>query len=238
MSKRIQLWSGPRNISTALMYSFAQREDTKVFDEPLYGYYLKNSQASCYHPGSIEVLKSMELEGEKVVEQMMKDTSKPILFFKQMTHHLLDLDRGFMKDCKNIILTRDPKEMLPSFAKEIPNPSMQDVGYAAHLELIDHFKDRGIEFIVLDSKRILLDPEKILRTLCDALAIPWDAKMLQWDQGARPEDGVWAKFWYESVHQSTGFQKYQPKKDAFPEHLLPLLAECKPIYEKLLQIAL
>ena len=140
-----------------------------------------------------------------------------------------------MRDCFNLILTRDPKEMLPSFAKEIENPKMQDVGYAAHLELIEYYKENGIDYWVLDSKTILLDPEKELKKLCDHLDIPWDQKMLSWKAGAREEDGVWAKYWYDNVHKSTGFQAYSPKLDPFPKHLIPLLEECTPLYEQILK---
>lgn len=233
-TKRIQLWSGPRNVSTALMYSFAQRADTKVFDEPLYGYYLKNSRAKEYHPGAQEVLDRMELDGEKVVELMMSDHGKAVLFFKQMTHHLLDLDRSFMKECQNLILTRDPAEMLPSFAKEIEHPSMKDVGYADHLELIQYFKQENIPFVVLDSKRILEDPKEVLNRLCHYLEISFDEHMLYWEAGPLKEDGIWAKYWYANVHKSTGFQAYQPKNETMPADLEALYQTCKPIYEELL----
>lgn len=238
MIKRVQLWSGPRNVSTALMYSFAQRDDCKVFDEPLYGYYLKNSNASCYHPDPIGVMKSMELVGERVVKQMMSDESSPVLFFKQMTHHLLDLDRSFMKDCINIILTRDPKEMLPSFVKDIPNPKMKDVGYAAHNDLINYFEENAISYVVLDSRRLLLDPQGVLEKLCDFIQIPFQNKMLKWKAGPRPEDGVWAKYWYQNVHRSSGFAPYQKKSEDVPAHLETLLNECLPIYESLRKKAL
>ena len=140
---RICLWSGPRNVSTALMYSFAQRPDTVVYDEPLYGHYLHSTQASTYHPGAQEVLQEMELDGNKVIESMMGSHSKPVVFFKNMTHHLLDVDRSFMTEVHNVLLTRNPVEMLPSFAKEIPNPTMLDVGYEAHIELIRHLNSLG-----------------------------------------------------------------------------------------------
>ena len=118
-SKRICLWSGPRNISTALMYSFAQRADTKVYDEPLYAHYLCQTNANEYHPGADDVMASLENDGEKVIEMMMGEHEKPIVFFKNMTHHILDLDKSFLKDTINVILTRDPVEMLPSFAEVI-----------------------------------------------------------------------------------------------------------------------
>lgn len=236
--KRICLWSGPRNISTTLMYSFAQREDTMVFDEPLYAYYLSNSIAKEYHPGTQDILDSLEHNGEKVIDKMMTNQEKPILFYKNMTHHLLDLNLDFMKDVYNVILTRDPFEMLPSFDKVITNPSIHDVGYAKHSELLDYFEAHNIEPIVLDSKRILLNPKKVLTELCDFIGIPFDENMLQWQAGAREEDGSWAKYWYANIHKSTGFLKYKPKTEPFPKHLEGLLKECIPHYNKLLKYAI
>ena len=233
--KRLFLWSGPRNISTTLMYSFAQRKDTRVYDEPLYGYYLKNTDADEYHPDAPLVMESMECEGQKVVEMMLGGHDRPVVFFKNMTHHLLDLDRSFLRFGINIILTRDPREMLPSFHKVIPNPKMKDVGYQAHLDLIDHCLENQIVFIVIESSRILKDPEKGLKDLCEKAGIEFDPAMLSWPRGPRPEDGVWAKHWYASIHDSTGFKPYQPKNEAFPEELEPLLGECLPIYEKIMK---
>lgn len=237
-TKRICLWSGPRNISTALMYSFAQRKDTSVYDEPLYGYYLSQTDADEYHPGAEEVLESMETDGQKVVDWMMGPHDKPVAFFKQMTHHLINLDRSFLDETINIILTRDPKEMLPSYAKQVEKPSMRDVGYAQHLELLRYLQERESEFVVLTSKGVLIDPPQTLRKLCNSIGIPFDEAMLSWEKGARPEDGVWAKYWYQNVHQSTGFKPYQPKTEPFPEELKPLLEKCRPIYEELAEYAI
>ena len=232
--KRICLWSGPRNISTALMYSFAQRKDTKVFDEPLYAYYLRNHpEAQKYHPGTNDILKTMENDGEKVVEMMLNTNEKPVLFFKHMTHHLLGLKRDFMQNTINIILTRNPEDMLPSFDKVIKNPSLDDVGYALHMELINYFKKHNISFAVLDSKKVLLNPQKMLHKLCDFAEIPYDENMLSWQPQQRSEDGIWAKYWYNSVHKSSGFMKYKDNDDIFPEHLKPLLKECLPYYKQL-----
>ncbi|WP_229719405.1 sulfotransferase-like domain-containing protein [Winogradskyella schleiferi] len=237
--KRICLWSGPRNISTALMYAFAQRNDTKVFDEPLYAYYLKNHpEAHKYHPGSEAILDTMENDGEKVVDMMLNTCEKPVLFFKHMTHHLLGLKRDFMKNTINIILTRNPKEMLPSFDKVIKNPSLHDVGYALHVELVNYFKAQGIQFAVLDSKNVLLNPEQILEKLCEFIEISFDKNMLSWHPQQRKEDGVWAKYWYDNVHKSSGFIKYKAKGDPFPEHLIPLLEESIPHYNTLLKFSI
>ena len=227
--KRIALWSGPRNISTALMYSFAQRSDTKVFDEPLYAHYLNNTKAHEYHPGAQDVLRTMENDGNKVIDMMVKNSERPVIFYKNMTHHLLDLDRNFMKEMVNVILSRDPLEMLPSFAKVIPNPTMDDVGYRAHIDLIQFFKDHNIRFVVMDGMKTLLNPEGVLKQLCEFAGIDFDPNMLQWEPHQRPEDGVWAQYWYASVQRSRGFAKYNPKTEAFPEHLEPLLKASRVI---------
>lgn len=231
--KRISLWSSPRNISTALMYSFAQRSDTRVYDEPLYAYYLANSNADEYHPSAEDILNTMENDGEKVVQMMLGANDQAVHFFKNMTHHLLDLERGFLKQLTNVILTRDPVEMLPSFAKVIPNPSMRDVGYALQTDLLKTLQEMNLPVIVIDSKSILLNPAQQLEKLCAAIDIPFDEAMLSWKVGARPEDGVWAKYWYASVHQSTQFQTYRPKTAPFPDYLKPLLEECQVHYEVL-----
>ncbi|MDO1500201.1 sulfotransferase family protein [Winogradskyella maritima] len=239
MSKHICLWSGPRNISTALMYSFAQRSDCKVVDEPLYAYYLKHHpEARQYHPGADDVLNNMEKDGNKVIEEMFNNKTSPMYFYKHMTHHLLDLDRSFMKKTINIILTRDPNEMLPSFAKVIPNPTINDVGYRLHVELLNYFKLKNISFVVLDSKSVLLNPHEALRSLCQKIDIPFEESMLSWKPQKREEDGVWARYWYDNVHKSSGFMPYKAKEEAFPERLQSLLEESQRHYETLLQYAL
>lgn len=216
------------------MYSFAQRPDTKVYDEPLYAYYLSNTKAKEYHPDAELVIKDMECIGEKVVEEMLMNTSSEVVFFKNMTHHLLHLDRGFMKKGLNIILTRDPVEMLPSFHKVIKNPSLDDVGYKAHMFLIEEFEKKDIPYVVMDSRCILNNPKKELERLCNLANIPFYKQMLTWSAKARNEDGVWANHWYASIHNSTGFMKYQKKNEAFPEELKPLLKECQPYYKLLI----
>lgn len=231
---RICLWSGPRNISTALMYSFAQRADTVVYDEPLYAHYLAHSPAREYHPGAEEVLASQENDGEKVIADLiLGQHARPVAFFKNMTHHLPGLKTDFLKNTRNVLLTRHPREMLISFSKVIHQPTMADVGYAAHLQLLELLASYGQTPLVLDGTQVLLNPRQVLGKLCAQLEIPFDAAMLSWQAGARPEDGIWAKYWYRQVHQSTGFLPYQPSDLPFPSHLQPLLEECLPIYEAL-----
>ncbi len=234
-TKRICLWSGPRNVSTALMYSFAQRSDTKVYDEPLYAHYLRQTDADEYHPGAEDILATMENDGKKVVEMMLGPHDEDVVFFKHMTHHLVDLDLEFLQDCINVILTRDPRPMIVSFDKVIPNPTMQDVGYEAHLKLLDHLEQKGQRVIVLDSKDILMNPRKALSEFCEAVGIPFEESMLSWNAGPIPEDGIWAKYWYTNVHRSTGFQPYKEKELEFPKRLEPLLDQCQKIYQRLIQ---
>lgn len=237
-TKRICLWSGPRNISTALMYSFAQREDTTVVDEPLYAHYLSNTDARNYHPGAKEVLESQENDGQKVVDEIiLGDYDTPIAFFKNMTHHLVNLDLSFMEKTVNVILTRPPKDMLPSYAKQVKNPTMRDVGYAKHLEIVKYLKSIDKKPVIVDSKDILQYPQSRLRELCGTLGIPFDEAMLKWPAGPRKEDGVWAKYWYHNVHRSTGFRAYKAKTEPFPEELEDLLEECQEAYEELLTYA-
>ena len=237
--KRICFWSGPRNISTALMYSFAQRDDTVVYDEPLYAHYLSKHAARNYHPGAEEVIATMENDGEKVVRDLiLGDQPKPVAFFKHMTHHSFNLDLDFLSKTVNVLLTRDPVDMLPSFATQIDTLTLQDVGYKSHTDLLNHLQSIGQNPPVLDSKEVLLNPKKVLSILCEWIGISFQNDMLSWNAGARPEDGSWAKFWYKSVHQSTGFGKYVQKSDPFPDELKPLLEVCKPYYEQLSAIAI
>ena len=235
---RINLWSGPRNISTALMYSFAQRADTRVCDEPLYAHYLIHTDARDYHPGAEDIIAAQENDGERVVRDLLLGScEKEVLFCKQMTHHLVELDWAFMREMVNIILTRDPRDMLPSYAQQVSTPSLRDVGYAQHIKLLQHLRSLGQEPVVLDARQTLLNPRSVLETLCARIGLPFDEHMLHWSAGPRPEDGVWAPHWYENVHRSTGFQPYQPKEVPFPDKLKPLLAECQPYYDQLLPLA-
>lgn len=236
---RICVWSGPRNISTALMYSFAQRDDTTVVDEPLYAHYLSKTDADEYHPGAQEVLEIMEQDGRLVIQNIiLGEYDTPIVFFKMMTHHLQHLDWSFLADTVNVLLTRNPVDMLPSYAKNIKKPQLHDTGYADHLSLYEYLQEIGQTPPVLDSAAVLQNPAIVLERLCQQINIPFDKKMLSWEAGPRPEDGSWSKYWYQGVHQSTGFQPYRPKTTPFPENLRPLLNECQPYYEKLAQLAI
>jgi len=234
---KLSVWSGPRNVSTALMYAFRQRPDTVVVDEPLYGHYLRVTAAD--HPGDDEVLAAMDTDGERVVrEVLLAPCERPVHFFKNMAHHLTNLDRTFLGGLTNVLLARDPAEMLPSLARQLPKPTLRDTGLLQQAEILDHVLGKGEQPVVLDARDLLLDLRGVLREACDRLGIPFYEGMLRWPAGPKPEDGVWAKHWYANVHASTGFSPYKPKDDAFPEDLLPLLEECRPLYERLRRYAI
>ncbi len=229
--KAICLWSGPRNVSTALMYSFAQRDDTRVVDEPLYGHFLRVTGAD--HPGREEVLAKVNTDGDAVMRALLGQTSsKEVLFMKQMAHHLVDIDQSFMQQTNNIFLIRDPREMLPSLAIQLPRAQLADTGLATQWQLFEQLTQVGQKPAILDSRDLLVDPPGVLQQLCKHLQIEYTDDMLTWQAGARPEDGVWAPYWYQALHQTTGFSAYVAK-EAFPQKLETLLAECRPWYEKL-----
>ena len=213
------------------MYSFAQRADTTVYDEPLYAHYLVNTTARDYHPGADDIIATMENDGEKVVaDTILGPQPTKIAFFKQMTHHLVELDQSFMEKTVNVMLTRHPRDMLPSYAEQVSRPTLRDVGYKMHLDLVEYLRSLGQEPPILDSEATLRNPRGVLEKLCERIGIPFDESMLAWPAGARPEDGIWAEHWYAGVHGSAGFQPYERKTEPFPEPLKPLFDECMPYY--------
>ena len=237
-TKRICVWSGPRNISTALMYSFAQRADTRAVDEPLYGFYL--AECGAEHPGHGELRDQLDPDGGRVARDViLGDCDRPVLFLKQMAHHLVgDLDWSFMQRTVNVLLARDPEQMLPSLNVQVPGPTMRDAGYDKLARILDYCEDAGQQVPVLDSRDLQNDPEGVLRQLCERVDIPWDPAMLSWPAGPKPYDGPWAPYWYHNVHRSTGFSPYKAKTAPFPGELKPLLAKCMPIYERLSALAI
>ena len=229
----ICLWSGPRNVSTALMYSFAQRSDTTVVDEPLYGHFLRVT--GTLHPGREEVLASVNCDGNEVMQQLLDvhaAEGRDILFMKQMAHHLVSLDLDFLQHTRNIFLVRDPQQMLPSLTIQLPHAGLADTGLKMQWQLYAELVEAGQQPAILDSRELLLQPRNVLSELCQHLEIPFTDDMLRWAAGPRVEDGIWAPHWYHAVHRSTGFSAYV-EKNGFPEHLDALLAECKPWYDKL-----
>lgn len=238
-STRINLWSSPRNVSTAFMYSFAQRSDTTVVDEPLYAHYLAGNATAAQHPGREEILRSQDMNGERVVKNIiLGHFDTPVVLFKQMTHHLINLDLSFLSQTQNILLIRDPRAIIASYAKVIPNPDMQDIGVEQQYELFELLRKKETLSAVIDARELLLNPRRVLEQLCDRLGIPFQEEMLSWQAGPRPEDGVWAEYWYANVHRSTGFNKYEEKPISLPARLEELNNRCRPYYEELLRHSL
>ena len=204
-AKKIMLWSSPRNISTALMYSFAQREDTSVMDEPFYAYYLTHVNPEVYHPGKEEILNSQSSNFSEIVNKIDKFNERDVLFVKNMTHHLAKTNFNFTKNWYHVILTRNVKSAYNSFKKVIKKPTVLDLGYKEQYSIGLNLKEQNIPFYVLKSEQLLKSPQVELENLCDFLNINFYDCMMSWDLGGIKEDGVWAKYWYENVHNSQGF---------------------------------
>lgn len=238
MTLRINSWSGPRNVSTALMRSFHQRQDTRVVDEPLYGYYLATTGAP--HPGRDELVKILETDARTIVEgTILGPCDRDFLFMKQMVHHLTpELDLDFLERCVNILLIRDPAEVIASLVNQLPQPTLRDVGLERQVRLFDDLRAKGQEPPVIDARLLLLDPEPVLRKLCDRIGLSWDARMLSWPAGPIPEDGPWDRYWYDNVQTSTGFQPYRPSTKVVPASCAELLSECRRYYDELINHAI
>ena len=220
------------------MYAFAQRSDTQVIDEPLYAHYLYTKYgadaAESTHPATAEVLASMATDATEVVRDViLGPCDKPVLFMKQMAHHLIEIDLGFLEKTINIFLIRDPKEMLPSLAKVIGPPTLADTGLKTQHDLFIALCAAGQSPPILDARLLLENPRGVLAQLCERLGLRFEASMLSWEAGGNPADGVWAPYWYGNVHRSTGFAPYRPKSEPFPKELEAVLAACSPHYEAL-----
>jgi hypothetical protein len=231
-TRHIALWSGPRNVSTALMYAFAQRPDTTVVDEPLYAHYLRVSGAR--HPGREIVLAAQNPDGAAVMRDLLGGRwSTPLVFQKQMAHHLVDLDPAFLDAMEHVFLIRPPEEMLPSLTRVLDVVEIRDTGLPAQAALFDLLTSRGHQPVCVDGRALRRAPEAVLRSLCCSLDIPFDPGMLQWPAGPRPEDGAWAGWWYAQVHASTGFRPPGPSPAVVPDSVAHLLGPCRALYEKL-----
>jgi len=230
---RIAMWSGPRNVSTALLRSWGNRADCAVWDEPLYAHYLTQYQPD--HPGMPEIVAAHETDWRKVVEAILGPVpgGKPIHYQKHMAHHMLPhIDDGWLAGVSNAFLIRDPAEVLISMSKVMGTVTLQDTGFADQYRLFERVRGMtGETPPVIDARDIGTDAEGVLRALCAALKVPFDPAMLSWPPGSRSSDGVWAKNWYGNVNRSTGFQPWKPRSEPPPDRVKPLLAELTGIYE-------
>ena len=236
---RIAMWSGPRNISTALMRAWENRPDTFVWDEPFYAYYLLKTGRQ--HPGADEIIDHDENDWQKVVDRLLGDIPQgnAIFYLKQMTHHLLpEIDRGWIGKMTNCFLIRDPREMLTSYLKieHLSEPKLEDIGLPQQWEIFELVRNiTGEVPPVLDSKDVLDHPRSMLEGLCARIGVDFYEEMFSWPAGSRETDGIWAKYWYAGVEQTTGFQPYKPKPDRVPDHLQKLLQRCLEIYNRLFE---
>ena len=232
---RLAVWSGPRNISTAMMRSWGNLNDTVVCDEPFYAHYLKTTQKD--HPGRDEVIAAGECDSEKVIDWLTGPIpeGKRIFYQKQMTHHLLpQIDRHWLGRVTNCFLIRHPRDVITSYIKIVPNPADEDTGFPQQLEIFNWVRQhQGITPWVIDSVEVLNNPKRTLGLLCEALGIDFQEAMLSWAPGLRSTDGVWAKYWYKEVESTTAFRPYQPKPDQVPDSLEGLYRRCLDSYEAL-----
>lgn len=203
---RIAMWSGPRNISTAMMYAFGNRPDFAVIDEPFYAAYL--AQSGKDHPMREEILASQSDDPETVVAALTGPIPGNAAHFyqKHMAQHMLPgIPRDWLGQMENVFLIRHPARVVASFSEKYENPGLDDLGYRQQADLFEHLVRIGQQPIVMDSTDIRANPEAMLRALCAKLSLDWDRAMLSWPKGGHERDGVWASHWYGAVHQSTGF---------------------------------
>jgi hypothetical protein len=235
MTTRIAMWSGPRNISTALMRSFENREDTAVVDEPFYAAYLMKSGAD--HPMRSAVLMSQPLDWTRVVSRLMEPVpdGKSVFYMKLMTHHMLpEFGRDWISKCNNAFLIRSPEAVLASYREKREDVTLFDIGFAQQREIFDRESDRlGKAPPVIDSADVLKDPRGMLKALCKALDIPFSQKMLKWPAGKRKTDGVWAPAWYDAVEKSTGFAEAKIERPRLSDELKSIAEAARPHYERL-----
>ena len=210
------MWSGPRNISTAMMRSFENREDTLVIDEPFYAYYLNKTGLN--HPLREKVLASQSINWDEIISQLNGDIpkEKTIFYQKHMVHHILSFDKiGWVKNFKNCLLIRHPKQVIVSYSKKSKINSINDLGFVQQVELFEQIKNlTGSYPAVIDSKDILLDPKLYLSKLCNYFDISFLEEMLSWPIGQRTSDGIWGSHWYKNVINSNGFIPYKEPEES------------------------
>ena len=234
------MWSGPRNISTALLRSWGNRPDTLVNDEPLYGAFL--SETGYGHPVAAEIIDHYETDWSKVVAGLTGEIpgGKSIYYQKHMAHHLLPgMGREWVLKLDNCFLLREPREMLTSLIKILPEPGVADTGLPQQLEIF-RMVEAQLEKTppVLDSRDVLAAPERLLGRLCEELGVEFNPSMLSWPPGRRDTDGIWAPHWYGEVEKSTSFRPYKAKDEEVPGKFRDVLRECMEIYQVLYEYRL
>ncbi len=232
---RVAMWSGPRNISTAMMRAWENRPDCAVSDEPLYAHYLAHTGLD--HPARDEVITAGETDWRRVVRALTTGPAPgnaPVWFQKHMTHHLLPhLDRDWIAPLRNVLLIREPREVVASYLKSRASVTPDDIGLPQQVALYDQLRDAGAAPPIIDAGDFLLAPEAHLRALCNWLGIDFSARMLQWPAGPRASDGVWAPHWYAHVWESTGFETAARREVLLAGAAAEVAEACRPHYERL-----
>lgn len=233
MTIRIAMWSGPRNLSTAMMYSFAARGDCAVVDEPFYAAYL--ARTGIDHPMREAILAAQPTAPEIVAERLLAPVREPLHYSKQMAHHMLQgFPLDWMDRCANVFLIRHPARVVASYARKREAPSLDDLGFRQQATLFDRVAQRtGAAPLVVDSADIRANPAGVLAALCGALGIPFTPAMLRWPAGPKPFDGIWAAHWYGAVRRSTGFEANEGPLPGLAGEYARLAGAALPVYEKL-----
>jgi hypothetical protein len=225
---RLAMWSGPRNISTALLRSWENRPDTRVVDEPLYAYYL--NETGLNHPGRDEVIAAGETSWPVVVDELTAPVGG-VYYQKHMTHHLIaQLPRDWIPSLTNVLLIRDPAEVVASYVHSRTDVVAEDIGLVQQNELYDQL---GTDVPVIDAADFLRNPEAYLRWLCDYVDVDFTDRMLHWPPGPRDSDGIWAPYWYDAVLASTGFEPYRPRDIELAGAGLEAAQRSRPYYDRL-----
>jgi hypothetical protein len=238
MPQYIAMWSGPRNISTAMMRAWGNRPDTVVCDEPFYAHYLLATNRAD-HPGYEQIIGAHETDLRKVVAWLTGPIpgGKSIFYQKHMAHHLLPgMATDWVDQFSNCFLIRQPREMLLSLVQFLPSPTLEETGLPQQVQMFESITERrGAAPPVIDATDVLRNPPGMLRALCSSLNVPFCDEMLSWPPGPRETDGVWAPYWYQNTYNSTGFEPHRAKNDTLADKYLPLLDECRALYDRLYQ---
>ena len=234
----LAMWSGPRNISTAMMYAFGNRGDCVAWDEPFYAFSLIHHGND--HPMRNEIVAANDSDWDVLVARCLAPAAKPIFYQKHMTHHMLQgYDRAWIGKLRNAFLIRSPERVLASYARKWSEVSLRDIGFVEQAEIFDMVAQReGKAPPVIDAEDVLENPRAVLAKLCGACGIAFDEAMLRWPSGPKAFDGVWARHWYNAVWASTGFAKPEPSAIELPAPLAKIADAARPYYEKLREFRL
>ena len=236
--KRIACWSGPRNISTALMRSWSSRNDTFVSDEPLYAYYLKEQHLK--HPMYKQIIHYYSTTYDQIVKNLSSEIpdGKECWYQKHMAHHLINLNSiNWIKNFQNCILIRHPKDVINSYVKKNTLNHIDELGYPQQYKIMKYLEGIDKKFIVIDSNILLNNPKKILSQWCNHIDLKFDISMLQWEKGNHPQDGIWWKHWYDNVITTTHFQKFSANQSQLDKKYQSIYDEALDYYNKLYYFA-